>query len=80
MTWLLDVIWNWAPLKNHRTTLASWLLAGIIGYQGLATSEGLISMGINLPDIPEALYALLTAWLIQRATHFAKKHSPAAHG
>ena len=70
----VDYLWNLKLLEGHRTKVAQVLLGGVSAYQGLATSPDLIKGGIDLPDIPTAIFVGVMAYFAAKVAQFAKEH------
>jgi hypothetical protein len=73
MAWL-DWIWNLKFVKGYRTKIAQIALFALSAYQGIATSQGLIDAGIDLPNINAAVFVSLTSYFSLKVAQFANEH------
>jgi len=75
ITSILDWVWSIKLLKGYRTEISRAALIGMSAYQFAATNTDIIAAGLDLPDIPAAWLAALTAYFGLKIAQFAKEHS-----
>lgn len=75
----VDQFWNLRFLTGSRTKVAQWGLGLLTTYQGIATSPDLIKAGVDLPDIPTAIFVALCGYLAGKVAQFARVHQPTSH-
>ena len=80
----VDDLWNIRWVKGHRTQLARlglYLAAAGLGYEAVATSDKLMALGIDLPDLPNEALAWVagaTTYFSTMVAKFAQEHTPPA--